>query len=280
MQLSNEQLQTYIDFGYLFLPNVFSSEEMKVMQAALPSIYAEKTPAKVVEEDGKTVRIVHGSHTRSEAFKCLSQHPRIVEPVIQILDTPVYIHQFKISAKRAFNGDVWQWHQDYVYYKEEDGIPEPQIVNTVVFLDEVNEFNGPLMFVPGSHKEGSVSVFQLEEQHAQYQDGPEWMSRLTTRLHYVIPDETLERLVQQNGIVAPKGPAGSVILFHPDCVHGSNSNMSPYNRPLAIINYNSVENTPKVPVEDARPEFLANLNYTPIKPVSDDALLMKTPCLR
>ena len=274
MQLSNEQLQTYNDLGYLFLPNIFSSEEVKVMRAELPSIYRENTLAKIVEEDGKTVRIVHGSHTQSEVFQRLSQHPRIVEPVMQILGSAVYIHQFKISAKVAFNGDIWQWHQDYVYYKEEDGIPEPQIVNTAIFLDEVNEFNAPLMLIPGSQKEGLISMFTQEEQHNQYQDGPEWMSRLTTKLHYTIPDKTLARLVQQYGIVAPKGSAGSVLLFHPSCVHGSGSNMSPFNRALAIINYNSVDNTPKTPVKEARPEFLASLDYTPIKPLSDEALLV------
>ena len=23
------------------------------------------------------------------------------------------MHQFKINGKMAFDGDVWQWHQDY-----------------------------------------------------------------------------------------------------------------------------------------------------------------------
>lgn len=274
MQLSSEQLQTYDEQGYLFLPNVFSSAEIEVMKAELPTIYRENTLAKIVEEDGKTVRIVHGSHIKSDVFKRLSQHPRIVKPVMQILGSAVYIHQFKISAKVAFDGDVWQWHQDYVYYKEEDGIPEPRIVNTAIFLDEVNEFNAPLMLVPGSQKEGLISVFTQEDQNNQYQDGPSWISRLTTKLHYTINKETLERLVKQYGIVAPKGAAGSVLLFHPSCVHGSGTNMSPLDRALVIINYNSVENTPKTPVKEQRPEFLASLNYTPIEPLSGEVSLV------
>ena len=27
-------------------------------------------------------------------------------------------------------------------------------MNVAIFLDEVNAFNGPLMFIPGSHKRG------------------------------------------------------------------------------------------------------------------------------
>ncbi|MDY6806446.1 MAG: phytanoyl-CoA dioxygenase family protein [Cyanobacteriota bacterium] len=274
MQLTSEQLQTYEDQGYLLLPNVFNRAEVEVMKAELPAIYGEDTLAKIVENNGKTVRIVHGSHTKSDLFKRLSQNPRIIDPVMQILGSAVYIHQFKISAKVAFEGDVWQWHQDYVYYKEEDGIPEPRIVNTAIFLDEVNEFNAPLMLVPGSHQEGLISVFSEEEQNNQYKDGPSWISRLTTKLNYTINKATLERLVKQYGIVAPKGEAGSVLLFHPSCVHGSGSNMSPFDRALVIINYNSIENTPKAPVKEQRPEFLASLNYTPIEPLSDDVLLV------
>ena len=273
MKLSSEQLQIYEEQGYLFLPEVFSQTEVDAMKAELPSIYKEDTLAKVVEEDGKTVRIVHGSHTKNGIFKDLSQHPHIIDPVMQILGSAVYIHQFKISAKAAFEGGIWQWHQDYVYYKEEDGIPEPRIVNTAIFLDEVNEFNAPLMLIPSSHQEGLISVFTEEEQHTQYQDSPSWMSRLTTKLHYTINQETLGRLVNKYGIASPKGAAGSLLLFHPSCVHGSGTNMSPFDRALVIINYNSVENTPKKPVQEQRPEFLASLDYAPIKPLSSGAFL-------
>ena len=31
-------------------------------------------------------------------------------------------------------------------------------MNVAIFLDEVNEFNGPLMFIPGSHKLGVLDA--------------------------------------------------------------------------------------------------------------------------
>ena len=71
---------------------------------------------------------------------------------MQIFGEPVYMHQFKINGKMAFDGDVWQWHQDYGTWKNDDQMPEPRATNVAIFLDEVNEFNGPLMFIPGSHQ--------------------------------------------------------------------------------------------------------------------------------
>jgi len=37
-----------------------------------------------------------------------SAHDRSVE---QVFGEKVYMHQYKINAKSAFTGDVWQWHQ-------------------------------------------------------------------------------------------------------------------------------------------------------------------------
>ncbi|MEI9803134.1 MAG: phytanoyl-CoA dioxygenase family protein [Pseudolabrys sp.] len=43
----------------------------------------------------------------------MARHPRLVEPLRQLFGENVYVHQFKLNAKAAFEGDVWQWHQDY-----------------------------------------------------------------------------------------------------------------------------------------------------------------------
>jgi hypothetical protein len=42
--------------------------------------------------------------------------------------------------------------QDYGTWARDDLMPAPRPVNIAVFLDAVMEFNGPLMFVPGSHR--------------------------------------------------------------------------------------------------------------------------------
>jgi hypothetical protein len=53
---------------------------------------------------------------------------------------------------------VWQWHQDYGTWKNDDLMPTERAMNVAIFLDDVNEFNGPLMFIPGSHKKGVVAA--------------------------------------------------------------------------------------------------------------------------
>jgi ectoine hydroxylase len=45
---------------------------------------------------------------------------------MQILGEDVYMHQFKINGKQAFDGDVWQWHQDYGTWQADDDMPAPR----------------------------------------------------------------------------------------------------------------------------------------------------------
>src|SRR3546814_15732801 len=63
-----------------------------------------------------------------------------------------------INGKNAFDGDVWQWHQDYGTWLNDDLMPSPRAMNVAIFLDEVNEYNGPLMFIPGSHRLGVLEA--------------------------------------------------------------------------------------------------------------------------
>ena len=75
----------------------------------------------------------------------MGTHPRLIHPVEQLLGERLYMHQYKINAKAAFEGDVWQWHQDYGTWARDDGMPEPRAMNIAVFMDELMPINGPLM---------------------------------------------------------------------------------------------------------------------------------------
>jgi ectoine hydroxylase len=180
----------------------------------------------------------------------------MVDPVVQLFGEQVYMHQFKVNGKAAFDGDVWQWHQDYGTWMNDDQMPEPRAMNVAIFLDEVNEFNGPLMFIPGSHKLGV-----LDAQHD-----------LTTTSYplWTINHDSIRKLVERGGIVSPKGAAGSMILFHSCLVHASTSNLSPWNRTSVYLSLCAVSNHIR---RFKRPEYIAHRDFTPIETLPDDCLL-------
>ena len=271
MQLTPEQLDSYRRDGYLLLPELFSQDEVEVMRSQLPALFAEDSERRVVEKGSGVVRSVYGSHKTSDVFQRLTRHPRLVEPAMQILGHQVYVYQFKINAKIAFLGDVWEWHQDYIFWQREDGVPRADLVTISVFLDEVTEFNGPLLMVPGSHEEGVIDPGRTGGVPQGYEGSPDWIANLTADLKYSVDKASLTRLVDRTGIVAPKGPAGSVLFFHPNTVHGSVPNLSPYDRKIVLVTYNRVDNLPTFQ-EKQRPEFLVSRDFTPIQPLAESEL--------
>ena len=158
MKLTTEQLQRFEREGYLFFPSLFSPEEVKVLTDEVPALYAQRRPENVREKDSDAVRTNFAAHLYSEPYAKLARHPRMVEPIVQLFGEDVYMHQFKINGKQAFDGDVWQWHQDYGTWANDDLMPSARAMNVAIFLDEVNEFNGPLMFIPGSHQQGVLDA--------------------------------------------------------------------------------------------------------------------------
>jgi L-proline 4-hydroxylase len=80
----------------------------------------------------------------------------------------------------------------------------------------------------------------------------------------------IAKLVDRGGIVAPKGPAGSMILFHSCLVHASTSNLSPWNRVSVYLSLCAVSNHIR---RFKRPEYIAHRDFSPIQCLPDDCLL-------
>ena len=263
MYITDEQIQDYRRHGYLLLPELFSPAEVREMKDALPAVFAEDSPARVMETESGVVRSVYGSHRTHDVFARMVRDPRLLVPAQRLLGDEVYVHQFKVNAKLAFRGEVWEWHQDYIFLRNEDGMPTANVVTVALFLDEVNEFNGPLLFVPGSQRGG---VIEPPSRRGGDQGEPSWKADVSAALSYTVQQDTLAELVAEGGIVAPKGPEGSVLFFDGNVVHGSAPNMSPFDRMLALVTYNAVSNAP-VAREKPRPEFLCSRDFTPVTPL-------------
>jgi ectoine hydroxylase len=255
MRLSAEQLRQFDDLGYQFFPNCFSEDEIALMRAEADVILNSDRPEIWREKNGAP-RTAFAGHTFSDIFRLLAHHPRLVEPLRQVFGEDVYVHQFKLNAKAAFDGDVWQWHQDYGTWARDDGMPEPRAMNIAVFLDEVMPINGALMIIPKSHKQGVLAAGH---------------DKLTTSYPlWTLDKDTVTRLAADGGIVAPTGKPGSVLMFHGNLVHASPPNITPYPRKIVYLTLCAVSNHI---TQFNRPDWIAHRDFTPIKPVPDDALL-------
>jgi len=129
MRLTDDQLQEFDETGYLFLPGVFSAAEAALLRREADTCFTMERE-EVWREDNGAPRSAFAAHRYNEAYRRIAAHPRLLEPVMQILDGQVYMHQFKINAKAAFDGAVWQWHQDYGTWQRDDDMPEPRTLRS------------------------------------------------------------------------------------------------------------------------------------------------------
>ena len=247
MRLTTQQLAEFDELGYIYLPECFPADEIEAIRAASSAIFEEKRP-EIWREKSGSPRTAFGCHTYNEACRLVANDERLVEPVEQLFGESVYVHQFKINAKAAFTGEVWQWHQDFPTWQNDDGMPDARAMNIAVFLDDVLPINGPLMLVPRSHKNGALDASH-DLQTTSY---PLW----------TLDNPTVTGLVEKNGIVTPTGKAGGVLMFHANLVHGSSGNITPYSRRIVYLTLSAVSNAIQKPT---RPEFIAHRDFTPVR---------------
>jgi ectoine hydroxylase len=260
MKLTDTQIEDFHRDGYLMLPNLFDAQEAAVLAENAKAVYALDREEVVREKDSKSARTAFAAHQYNEAFARLGRHPRLVEPVMQLLDGPVYMHQYKVNAKAAFDGDVWQWHQDYGTWARDDQMPEARAMNIAVFIDDVTEFNGPLWLIPQSHREGV------------YEAGHDLQT--TSYPLWTLDNAKVAELAGQAGIFSAKGEAGTVLMFYSTMVHASSPNMSPWGRSIVYLSLCHVDNHIR---QFKRPKWIAHRDFAPIEPLPDECLRELAP---
>jgi len=263
------QLDAYRENGYLLIPEVFSPDEAALMLDEMHRVIDEDCPRRILEKNGM-VRSFFSPGDGSELFDGITRCERLVIPSRQLIGDEVYVHQSKLNSKHAMLGDWWDWHQDYTYWAQDDGMAAPDVLTAMIFLTAATEFNGPLLLIPGSHKAGVVDAGENgdkpgsnDQWFSEYKKSTSYMTALTADLKYTLKQRTIAEWAGRNGIFAAKGGAGAVLFFHGNVFHASANNLSPWDRHAFLITYNGIRNA--IPERaNPRPAFLANRDFTPL----------------
>ncbi len=260
--LTTDEVWNYGHDGFLFAPGLFAEEEVAALMAEASSLaerWTESQPGMIREPGSDTVRSIFRLHKISDLYRRLFADDRLLQRAKQLIGTDVYIHQSRINYKPAMNGKEFFWHSDFETWHVEDGMPRMRALSVSVFLTESHEFNGPLMLIPGSHEAYVRCAGATPENHFE---------QSLRRQEYGVPTcEALNTLLEGKEIAAPKGPAGSVVFFDCNTMHGSNGNLSPTSRVNLFAVYNSIENSVVDPFCDQppRPEYLAERSAESIR---------------
>lgn len=265
--LTREAAERYRQNGFLLLENVFDPEEVAFLRKEAAHLCsgaaALDNETTITEPGGGAVRSVFRIHRQSSVFGRLAADSRLAEVARFILGDDVYIHQSRLNYKPGLQGKEFYWHSDFETWHVEDGMPRMRAVSMSILLTDNTPFNGPTMFIPGSHEHFVACVGETPEEHYK---------QSLKKQEYGVPDgEILKQMAGERGVEGPTGPAGSVVIFDCNILHGSNSNITPFPRSNAFFVYNAVSNRlvspfgPKTP----RPEFIgAREDVSVIQPLT------------
>ena len=218
--LTPDQAAFFENNGYLIAGPVLTTAELAEVRDAYDRIFkANAKPqsyrniaAKEGEElsKGAVLQIID-MHKLDDVFRRLLYKSAILDMVEGILGTPnIRLLHDQGLYKPALHGDEVPWHQDNGYWKLEP----PRAASLWTALDDVNEENGCMWVVPGSHKAGDVG----------HQRAGQYIAQLKADV-----DETLA--------VAIPLPAGSGMFHHCRTLHRTKPNHSPNQRRAWVMHF-------------------------------------------
>lgn len=264
--LTPAEVAQYEREGFLVLESLFDDDEVGFLVDAARRLHGRRGGLEkdsiIAEPHAREIRSIFRIHEQSPVFRRLAADARLVRIARLLLNDTVYIHQSRVNYKPGFRGKEFYWHSDFETWHSEDGMPRMRALSMSILLTENTSINGPLMLIRGSHRHFVSCVGETPEEH--------FKDSLRKQEYGVPDDDNLRRLADEGGIAAPTGPAGSVVVFDCNTMHGSNGNITPFSRSNVFLVYNALANALEAPFHAAtpRPECIATRRSTrPIVPV-------------
>jgi len=139
--LTQEQLNHYQTFGFIILRNLFSRDEVAILQTEFDR--AAERAAKFIPFDGTQRQSVYFNGQDGPFFVSLTEDPRFVDVARQIYGEDVFAIG-PASCTRFINPGT-KWHPDTINYHQSG-------LGFVFFLQAVRADHGALRVLPGSHR--------------------------------------------------------------------------------------------------------------------------------
>ena len=213
--------------GFCSAPGLLGGDEVGVLLAGIESVCASATVAHhdagrlEMEPDqapeGNRVRRIYEPCTYYPDFRALSECPKLLDSVADLLGENLLFHYSKINMKPSGIGSVVEWHQDLAYYP----LTNTDSLAVLLYLDDADRTNGCLQVIPGVHRNGVLNHTREGFFRGQ-----------------------ITEPVDGSSAVAIEGRAGTAIFLHGMTPHASAPNKSPYPRRTLILSYRAADAYP------------------------------------
>ena len=94
------------------------------------------------------MRRIKTPHLWHPAYAAMVRHPNILEVLKRLWGPSIRFDVSKLNLKAAGYGAPVEWHQDWAFYPHTND----DLAAVGIMIDDVDEDNGPLLVIPGTHK--------------------------------------------------------------------------------------------------------------------------------
>jgi ectoine hydroxylase-related dioxygenase (phytanoyl-CoA dioxygenase family) len=228
--LPAREIARYREDGFIVVPGVFSASEVEELRRVTDEFVRKAADVSANDdiydlEDSHSaadprVRRIKTPHLHHPAYARAARHDNIVA-ILKDLWGTVRLDTGKLNMKSAGYGAPVEWHQDWAFYPHTND----DLAAVGIMLDDIDEENGPMLVVPGSH------TGPVWDHH-----GPD--GRFCGAMEPAACDLDFSRAVPC------LGKAGSVTVHHVRAVHGSATNFSGRERRFLLYQYRAADAWP------------------------------------
>src|SRR3954454_1301006 len=212
VMLSHEQIELYREQGYLLVEDAVEEPLLERLRASTHEMIERSRAVTASDavfdlDEGhsaaqpKLTRIKQ-PHVHLPAFFDVLHSPRVKAVLQALLGPTVRLQTTKLNTKAPGGGAAVEWHQDWAFYPHTND----DLLAIGLILADVDEANGPVMVIPGSHKGPTLSHFRNGVFAGAVDPG--------------------DPLFDFSKAVTLTGRAGSMSIHHVRLLHGSAPNMS------------------------------------------------------
>lgn len=210
--LTAEQKRFYAENGYLKVENAVTPEQLARLRELT---YGLIDASRGVTESNAAYDLDRGHsaeaprltriklpHKQDPYFWEVLRSSAMTEVLNELLGPDTVLLTSKLNTKAPGGGRAVEWHQDWAFYPHSND----DLLAFGLMLEDVDEANGPLMVIPGTHK-GPILSHHANGVFAGAID----------------PDDPL---FEKDRIVTLTGKAGDMTVHHVRTLHGSAPNTS------------------------------------------------------
>lgn len=232
--LKAEDIAFYRENGYLMVEDAVSAEQLDRLREITYGLI-EKSRAVTESDDVFDLDEGHSAaqprltriklpHKQDPYYWDVLKDSHMTEVLTALLGPDTMIQTSKLNTKAPGGGAAVEWHQDWAFYPHSND----DMLAFGLMLEDVDEANGPLQVIPGTHKGPVLSHHSADSGLFCGAVDPE------------------DPLFERDKAVTLTGKAGSMTVHHVRTLHGSAPNLSDRNRLILFYECRAADAWPLV----------------------------------